>query len=79
MVPASSRGRPEYLVMGPATSRPGRRLKVGMDFVRTTASWHAERRIVLVVVAGILMGFLSVLFLRTEPSAATVTPGFEDR
>ena len=25
------------------------------------------------------MGFLSVLFLRTESSAATVRPGFEDR
>ena len=49
------------------------------DFVRTTASWQAERRILLVAVAGLLVGFLSLLFLRTESAAATLRPGFEDR
>ena len=33
----------------------------------------------LAVVAGLLAGCISLLFLRTEPSAATVRPGFEDR
>jgi glucose/arabinose dehydrogenase len=52
---------------------------VRSDLVRITACLHAERRILLTVVAGLLVGFLPLLFLRTEPAAATVGPGFEDR
>jgi glucose/arabinose dehydrogenase len=52
---------------------------VRLDFVRTSACWHAERRIVLAAIAGLLVGLLPLLFLRTEPAAATVRPGFEDR
>ena len=40
---------------------------------------HVGRRILLAMVAGLLMGFLPLVFLRTEPAAATVRPGFEDR
>ena len=50
-----------------------------LDFVRTSACWHAERRIVLAAIAGLLMGFLPLLFLRRESVAATVRPDFEDR
>ena len=49
------------------------------NFVRTTASWQAERPILLVAIAGLLLGFLPLLFLRTESAAATLRPGFEDR
>jgi glucose/arabinose dehydrogenase len=52
---------------------------VRSDFVSTTASWQAERRILLAVIAGLLVGFLPLLFLRVEPAAATVRPDFEDR
>jgi glucose/arabinose dehydrogenase len=52
---------------------------MGSDFVRQVTSWCAERRILLAVVAGLLVGFLPLLFLRTEPVAAIVRPGFEDR
>jgi glucose/arabinose dehydrogenase/PKD repeat protein len=33
----------------------------------------------LAIVAGLLAGFLSLLYLQAEPAAATVRPGFEDR
>jgi hypothetical protein len=52
---------------------------VGSNFVSTTTSWPADRRILLAVIAGLLVGFLPVLFLQVEPVAATVRPGFEDR
>ena len=38
-----------------------------------------DPRILLVVFVGLLAGFLPLLFLRVEPAAATVRPGFEDR
>jgi glucose/arabinose dehydrogenase len=52
---------------------------VRLDFVRTTASRLAERCILLVAIAGFLMGFVPLLFLRAEPAAATVRPSFENR
>jgi glucose/arabinose dehydrogenase len=52
---------------------------VGSDLVRTTASWRAKWRILLAVIAGLVVGFLPLLFLPAEPVAATVRPGFEDR
>ena len=43
------------------------------------ASWRAERRILLAAVAGLLVGFLSLLFLHEQPaSAVTTPPGFTD-
>ena len=48
------------------------------DFVRTTASWQVERRIVLAVVAGILAGCLSLLYLRAEPASAVTPSNFTD-
>jgi hypothetical protein len=42
-------------------------------------SSRTDRRILLAVVAGLLVGFLPLLFLRTESAAATVRAGFEDR
>jgi hypothetical protein len=50
-----------------------------LDFVRTTASRLAERCILLVAIAGFMMGFVPLLFLRAEPAAATVRPSFENR
>ena len=40
---------------------------------------RTDRRILLAIIAGLLVGFLPLLFLRAEPAAATVRPGFEDR
>ena len=49
------------------------------DSVSTTTRLAADRRILLAVIAGLLVGFLPLLFLQVEPVAATVRPGFEDR
>jgi glucose/arabinose dehydrogenase/PKD repeat protein len=43
------------------------------------ASWRAERRILLAVVAGLLAGFLPLLFLHGKPASAVTPPGFDDR
>jgi glucose/arabinose dehydrogenase/PKD repeat protein len=44
------------------------------------ASWRAERRILLAAVAGLLVGFLSLLFLYAKSaSAVTTQPGFADK
>src|SRR4051812_30970058 len=40
---------------------------------------RTDQRIVLAVVAGLLVGFLPLLFVRAGAAAATVRPGFEDR
>jgi hypothetical protein len=42
-------------------------------------SSRTDRRIRLVVVAGLLVGFLPLLSLQVERAAATVRSGFEDR
>jgi glucose/arabinose dehydrogenase/PKD repeat protein len=43
------------------------------------ASWSAERRILLATVAGLLVGFLSLLFVYAKSaSAVTTQPGFTD-
>ncbi len=42
------------------------------------ASWHAERRILLAVVAGLLVGFLPLLFLHAKTASAVTPPGFRD-
>ena len=52
---------------------------MGSDFCEDKGSWRAERRILLAVIAGLLVGFLPLVFLRAESAAATVRPGFEDR
>ena len=50
-----------------------------LAFRKARGSLRAERRILLAVIAGLLVGFLPLLLLRTEPAAATVRLGFEDR
>src|SRR5918997_195948 len=45
-----------------------------VTFIRIVASWHAERRIVLAVIVGLLAGSLSLLFLPEKPASAAVTP-----
>ena len=40
---------------------------------------RTDRRMLLAVITGLLVGFLPLLLLRTEPAAATVRLGFEDR
>jgi glucose/arabinose dehydrogenase len=42
--------------------------------VRTTASWRAERRILLALVLGLLTGCLSLLFLHAKTASAVTTP-----
>ena len=49
------------------------------QFLKAMASLRTDRRILLAVIAGLLVGIFPLLFLRTEPAAATVRPGFEDR
>ena len=49
-----------------------------LDFVRTTTSWHAGRRIVLAVVAGLLVGCLLLMFLRVVPASAVTPANFTD-
>ena len=52
---------------------------MGSDVVRIKASWHAERRIMLAVVAGLLAGCLSLFFLRAEPASAVTPTDFTDK
>jgi glucose/arabinose dehydrogenase/Ca2+-binding RTX toxin-like protein len=56
-----------------------RRLEVGPALLKAVVSSRSERRIVVVVVLGLLMGFLPLLLLQAGPVAATVRTGFEDR
>ena len=52
---------------------------MGSVSLKARDSLRTDRRILLAVIAGLLVGFLPLLFLRAEPAAATVRPGFEDR
>ena len=47
--------------------------------LKARSSLRTDRRMLLAIIAGLLVGFLPLLFLRAEPAAATVRPGFEDR
>ena len=52
---------------------------MGLASLKIMISSRTDRRILLAVVAGLLVGFLPLLFLRAELAAATVRSGFEDR
>jgi glucose/arabinose dehydrogenase/Ca2+-binding RTX toxin-like protein len=47
-------------------------------FARVTTSWRTDRRILLAVVAGLLVGCLSVLFLHAKTASAVTPPDFTD-
>jgi hypothetical protein len=47
-------------------------------FVRVTALLKADRSILLAVVAGLLAGFLPLLFLHEKPASAVTPPGFTE-
>jgi glucose/arabinose dehydrogenase len=47
--------------------------------LKARGSLLTDRHILLAIIVGLLVGFLPLLFLRTELAAATVRPGFEDQ
>src|SRR5918995_6335976 len=49
-------------------------LILGLDLTRVTAPSRTDRRVLLAVVAGLLMGCLLLLFLHEKPASAAVTP-----
>jgi hypothetical protein len=51
---------------------------VRLAFARVTASLLADRRILLAVLAGLLVGFLPLLFLHVKTASAVTRPGFTD-
>jgi glucose/arabinose dehydrogenase/PKD repeat protein len=51
---------------------------VRLAFARVTALLKADRPILLAVVAGLLAGFLPLLFLHEKPALAVTPPGFTD-
>jgi glucose/arabinose dehydrogenase len=52
---------------------------MGSVSLKAMVSSRTDRRILLAVIAGLLVGFLLLLFLRAERAVATVRPGFENR
>jgi glucose/arabinose dehydrogenase len=51
----------------------------GIVPLKAMVTSRTDRRVLLAVMAGLLVGFLPLLFLRMEPAAATVRSGFEDQ
>src|SRR5215208_671046 len=56
-----------------------RRIEVESVLLTARGSSRTDRRRLLAVIAGLLVGFLPLLFLQAELVAATVRAGFEDR
>ena len=54
-------------------------VKDGIGFREDNGFFERGTCMLRVAIAGLLVGFLPLLFLRTEPVTATVRPGFEDR
>ena len=50
---------------------------VGSAFMKAVFSPRTDQGVLLAVIAGLLVGFLPLLFLQAKPVAATVRAGFK--